>query len=130
MATVYGSLGNVHKPFYSDKGNVCQVYATYTCSSTASGTEIYMIPLPKGAIVTDTFITHDAMGTSVTLSQGTSSSNTRYRAATSASSAAVKVAGNTNLPDSIDSDNLWYVVAVGGATANGVIKACVTYIML
>jgi len=128
MAIVYSNLGSARKPFYSDKGNVFTGYATYTCSSTAAGTSIYMVPLPKGAVVTDTFITHDAMGTSVTLAQGTTSDSTHYRAATSASSAAVKVSGNANLPEEL-SDDTWFVVTVGGAAATGTIKACVTYVM-
>ena len=62
-------------------------YDSYEASSLASGSDISVARLPKGAKVWDVIVHHDALGTSVTLSVGDSASATRYIGATAAATA-------------------------------------------
>ena len=58
-------------------------------SSLASGSDISVARLPKGAKVYDVVIIHDALGSGVTLKVGDSADDDRYVAATAAANADV-----------------------------------------
>ena len=68
-------------------GKVRVQYDSYEASSLASGSDISVARLPKGAIVYDIVIHHDALGSGVTLAVGDSDSAGRYIAATAAATA-------------------------------------------
>ena len=58
-------------------------YDTYEASSLASGSDISVARLPKGAKVYDIVVHFDALGSSTTISVGDSGAAARYIAATS-----------------------------------------------
>ena len=64
-------------------------YDTYEASSLASGSDISIARLPKGAKVYDIVVHFDALGGSTTISVGDSGAAARYIAATSTASAAL-----------------------------------------
>ncbi len=129
MPTVYSNKGLNSSPvFFSDKGNLACIQASYTAASLAAGSTIRMVKVPAGATVVDGYITHDAMGASVTLSLGDEDNATRFRAATAASSAATKVEFNQAVPYTYTAEK-WLTVTVGGAAATGTVKFVVYYIM-
>ena len=105
-------------------------YDTYEASSLASGSDISVARLPQGAKVWDVIIHHDALGTSVTLSVGDSSSATRYIGATAAATA-----GKLLMSEDGSIDGFGYeqtaetdvLITTGGAAATGTIKVAVIY---
>jgi len=68
---------------------------SYEASSLVSGSDISVARLPKGAVVYDVIVHHDALGASVTLSVGDSGSATRYIGATAAATAGKVVCQKT-----------------------------------
>ena len=68
-------------------GNIRVQYDSYEASSLASGSDISVARLPKGAKVYDIIVHFDALGSSSTVSVGDADSAARYIAATSTASA-------------------------------------------
>ena len=64
-------------------------YDSFEASSLASGSDISVARLPKGAMVWDVVIMHDALGSGVTLKVGDAADDDRYVAATAAANAGV-----------------------------------------
>ena len=105
-------------------------YDTYEASSLASGSDITIARLPKGATVYSVDVMHDALGSGVTLSVGDSGSATRYIGATNAVSAGqLTLSSDGNIAgfgyqNSSETDVL---ITTGGGTATGTIACAVTY---
>ena len=105
-------------------------YDSYEASSLASGSDISVARLPKGAKVWDVIVHHDALGTSVTLSVGDSASATRYIGATAAATAGKLLMsedgriGGFGFQQTAETDVL---ITTGGAAATGTIKIAVIY---
>lgn len=99
---------------------------SYAASSTASGSVIYMARIPANTAIISGFIISDALGSSVTLSVGDTSTATRFLAATTSNTANLKTPLTISLADigkelstTADTD---IVITVGGAAATGNIK--------
>ena len=73
--SVLANAGDVH-------GSVRVFKDTYEASSLASGSDITIARLPKGARVMDIHLKADALGSSVTLAVGDSATADRYISAT------------------------------------------------
>jgi hypothetical protein len=105
-------------------------YDTYEASSLASGSDISVARLPKGAKVYDVAIHHDALGSGVTLAVGDGSDADRYVTATAAASAGVismhndGAIGGVAFEQTAETDIL---VTTGGGSASGTIKCMVIY---
>lgn len=129
MPTVYSSVYTSGTKFYTDKGNLACVVASYTASALASGSPIYMIRIPAGARLVDGYWSTQGLGASVTVSMGDGTSATRFTAATAASSATLKridVAGS--LPVLYTADNS-IILTIGGASATGTVYVTIFYEM-
>lgn len=112
-------------------GAVYQMSDTYEAAGLASGSDITIgKALPKGAVVTDFHIQHDALGSGVTLALGVAGATTRYMAASAAATAghldsrtdgaiggfAVELTAETDI-----------IITTGGASATGTIEARIYY---
>ncbi|GIW60557.1 MAG: hypothetical protein KatS3mg087_1623 [Patescibacteria group bacterium] len=99
----------------------------YEASSLASGSTINVARLPAGAVVLDAAVYFDALGTSTTVSLGTSADTDKYIAAASSASAGVLRMNQVDgVQDALTADTD-IVVAIGGASATGTIKTVVVY---
>ena len=103
---------------------------SYEASALASGSTIDVAHLPDGAIVVDTEIAWDALGTSRTLALGDSDDPDRYITAADASSAGsargARVDGKGYVIGTNDGDNVVQILTAGG-TATGTIKSRVVF---
>jgi len=105
-------------------------YDVYEASSLASGSDISVARLPKGAKVYDVVIHHDAVGSGVTLAVGDSADADRYITATAAASAGKVFMSEDGAIDGVayeqtaETDGL---VTTGGGTATVTIKCQVIY---
>ena len=105
-------------------------YDTYEASSLASGSDISVARLPKGAKVYDIVVHFDALGGSSTISVGDSGAAARYIAATSVSSA-----GQMSMSQEGAIDGVGYeqtaetdiLLTTGSAAITGTIKCAVFY---
>jgi hypothetical protein len=105
-------------------------YDSYEASSLANPSDISVARLPKGAVVYDVIIHHDALGSGVTLSVGDSGSATRYIGATAAATAGKVVMSEDGAIDGFGYENTAetdVLITVGGGTATGTIKCTVVY---
>lgn len=111
-------------------GKVRVQYDSYEASSLASGSDISVARLPKGAIVYDVVIHHDALGSGVTLAVGDSSDADRYITATAAATAGKVVMSEDGAIDGFGYEQTAetdVVITTGGGTASGTIKVAVLY---
>ena len=106
-------------------------YDTYEASSLASGSDISVARLPKGAKVYDIVVHFDALG-SATISVGDSGAAARYIAATATSSAGQMsmsqegAIGGVGYENTAETDVL---LTTGGASITGTIKCVVMYVV-
>ena len=105
-------------------------YDTYEASSLASGSDISVARLPKGAKVYDIVVHFDALGSSSTVKVGDSGDDDRYIAATSTASA-----GQMSMSQEGAIDGVGYeqtaetdiLLTTGSAAISGTIKCAVFY---
>jgi len=103
---------------------------TYEASSLATGSDITIARLPKGANVYDVIIHHDALGTGVTLKVGDASDDDRYITATAAATAgnlslsADGAIGGFGYENTTETD---VVITTGGGSATGTIACAILY---
>ena len=111
-------------------GNLRVQYDSYEASSLASGSDITVARLPKGAKVYDIIVHFDSLGGSSTISVGDSADADRYITATSTASAgqmsmsqegAIAGFGYEN------TDETNVLLTTGGASITGTIKTAVIY---
>ena len=106
-------------------------YDTYEASSLASGSDISVARLPKGAKVYDIVVHFDALG-SATISVGDSGAAARYIAATSVSSAGQMSMSQEGAIDGVGYENTAetdVLLTTGGASITGTIKCVVMYVV-
>ena len=111
-------------------GNIRVQYDSYEASSLASGSDISVARLPKGAKVYDIIVHFDGLGGSSTISVGDADSAARYIAATSTASA-----GQMSMSQEGAIDGVGYeqtaetdiILTTGGASISGTIKCVVMY---
>ena len=122
--SVLANAGDVH-------GSVRVFKDTYEASSLASGSDITIARLPKGARVMDIHLKADALGNSVTLAVGDSATADRYISATVMNTADKQISLSSDgaiasigyeIGDVTD-----ILVTTGGATASGTITSVVYY---
>ena len=105
-------------------------YDTFEASSLASGSDISVARLPKGAKVYDIVVHFDALGSSSTVKVGDSGDDDRYIAATSTASA-----GQMSMSQEGAIDGVGYeqtaetdiLLTTGSAAITGTIKCAVFY---
>ena len=105
-------------------------YDSYEASSLASGSDISVARLPKGAKVWEVIVHHDALGSGVTLSVGDSGSATRYIGATAAATAGKLVMSEDGAIDGFGYEQTAetdILITTGGGTASNTIKVAVIY---
>ena len=105
-------------------------YDSYEASSLASGSDISVARLPKGAKVWEVIVHHDALGSGVTLSVGDSGSATRYIGATAAATAGKLVMSEDGAIDGFGYEQAAetdILITTGGGTASNTIKVAVIY---
>ena len=111
-------------------GNIRVQYDSYEASSLASGSDISVARLPKGAKVYDIIVHFDALGGSSTVSVGDADSAARYIAATSTASA-----GQMSMSQEGAIDGVGYeqtaetdiILTTGSAAISGTIICVVMY---
>ena len=111
-------------------GNIRVQYDSYEASSLASGSDISVARLPKGAKVYDVIVHFDGLGASSTVSVGDGDDADRFIAATSTASAGQMsmsqegaIAGfGYEAPAETD-----ILLTTGGASITGTIKVAVMY---
>ena len=111
-------------------GKLRVTYDTYEASSLASGSDISVARLPKGATVYDVVIHHDALGSGVTLAVGDSADADRYITATAAATAGKVVMSEDGAIDGFAYEQTAetdVLITTGGAAATGTIKVAVIY---
>lgn len=120
-------------PSAADFGGVVRVqHDTYEASGLASGSDITVARLPKGAIVHGFHIQHDALGSGVTLALGVSGATTRYMGATAAATAGHLghetdgAIGGIGVELTAETD---IIITTGGASATGTIECSIFYAM-
>ena len=107
-------------------------YDTYEASSLASGSDISVARLPKGAKVYDIVVHFDALGGSTTISVGDSGAAARYIAATSTSSAGQMSMSQEGAIDGVAYENTAetdVLLTTGGGSITGTIKCVVMYVV-
>ena len=107
-------------------------YDTYEASSLASGSDISIARLPKGAKVYDIVVHFDALGGSTTISVGDSGAAARYIAATSTSSAGQMSMSQEGAIDGVGYENTAetdVLLTTGGGSITGTIKCVVMYVV-
>ena len=107
-------------------------YDTYEASSLASGSDISVARLPKGAKVYDIVVHFDALGGSTTISVGDSGAAARYIAATSTSSAGQMSMSQEGAIDGVGYENTAetdVLLTTGGGSITGTIKCYVMYVV-
>jgi hypothetical protein len=104
-------------------------YDSYEASSLEDASTISVARLPKGAVVYDVIIHHDALGSGVTLSVGDSGSATRYIGATAAATAGKIVMSEDGAIDGFGYENTSEtdVIITNANAATGTIKVAVIY---
>lgn len=105
-------------------------YDSYEASSLASGSDISVARLPKGAKVWEIIIHHDALGSSSTLKVGDSSDDDRYITATASASAGKIVMSEDGAIDGFGFEQTAetdVIITTGGATISGTIKVAIIY---
>ena len=105
-------------------------FDSFEASSLASGSDISVARLPKGAKVWDVVIMHDALGSGVTLAVGDSADADRYVTATAAANAGVISMHNDGAIDGFGFEQTAetdVLITTGGGTANGTIKIKIVY---
>ena len=126
-------------------GSVRIAYALYEASSLSAGDVIEMFRLPDGARVLEGTLTHDALGSSTTLSVGHSAYNNAdgtvvaldvdefFAAAASTSittvACAVTSALGRNTVIDADKDGYPVTVVLAGAAATGTIELQMLYVL-
>ena len=111
-------------------GKVRVQYDVYEASSLASGSDISVAKLPKGAKVYDVVIHHGALGSGVTLAVGDSSDTDRYITATAAATDGKVVMSEDGAIDGVAYEQTAetdILITTGGGTATGTIKCMVFY---
>jgi hypothetical protein len=111
-------------------GKLRVTYDTYEASSLASGSDISVARLPKGATVYDVVIHHDALGSGVTLAVGDSADADRYITATAAATAGKVIMSEDGAIDGFAYEQTAetdVLITTGGGTATGTIKVAVIY---
>ena len=106
-------------------------YDTYEASSLASGSDISVARLPKGAKVYDIIVHFDALG-SATISVGDSGAAARYIAATSVSSAGQMSMSQEGAIAGVGYENTAetdVLLTTGGGSITGTIKVVVMYVV-
>ena len=106
-------------------------YDTYEASSLASGSDISVARLPKGAKVYDIVVHFDALG-SATISVGDSGAAARYIAATSTASAGQMSMSQEGAIDGVGYENTAetdVLLTTGGGSITGTIKVVVMYVV-
>ena len=106
-------------------------YDTYEASSLASGSDISVARLPKGAKVYDIVVHFDALG-SATISVGDSGAAARYIAATSVSSAGQMSMSQEGAIAGVGYENTAetdVLLTTGGGSISGTIKCVVMYVV-
>ena len=107
-------------------------YDTYEASSLASGSDISVARLPKGAKVYDIVVHFDALGGSTTISVGDSGAAARYIAATSTSSAGQMSMSQEGAIAGVGYENTAetdVLLTTGGGSISGTIKCVVMYVV-
>ena len=107
-------------------------YDTFEASSLASGSDISVARLPKGAKVYDIVVHFDALGGSTTISVGDSGAAARYIAATSTSSAGQMSMSQEGAIDGVGYENTAetdVLLTTGGGSISGTIKCVVMYVV-
>ena len=107
-------------------------YDTYEASSLASGSDISVARLPKGAKVYDIVVHFDALGGSTTISVGDSGAAARYIAATATSSAGQMSMSQEGAIDGVGYENTTetdVLLTTGGGSITGTIKCYVMYVV-
>ena len=107
-------------------------YDTYEASSLASGSDISVARLPKGAKVYDIVVHFDALGGSTTISVGDSGAAARYIAATSTSSAGQMSMSQEGAIAGVGYENTAetdVLLTTGGGSITGTIKCVVMYVV-
>ena len=111
-------------------GNIRVQYDSYEASSLASGSDISVARLPKGAKVYDIIVHFDALGGSSTISVGDADSAARYIAATSTASAGQMSMSQEGAIAGFGYENTAetdVLLTTGGASITGTIKVAVMY---
>ena len=106
-------------------------FDTFEASSLASGSDISVARLPKGAKVYDIVVHFDALG-SATISVGDSGAAARYIAATSVSSAGQMSMSQEGAIDGVGYENTAetdVLLTTGGGSVSGTIKCVVMYVV-
>ena len=107
-------------------------FDTFEASSLASGSDISVARLPKGAKVYDIVVHFDAVGGSTTISVGDSGAAARYIAATSTSSAGQMSMSQEGAIDGVGYENTAetdVLLTTGGGSITGTIKVVVMYVV-
>lgn len=110
-------------------GKLRVTFDSYEASSLEDASTISVARLPKGAVVYDIIIHHDALGSGVTLSVGDSASATRYIDATAAATAGKLVMsedgniGGFGYAQTAETD----IILTNANVATGTIKVAVVY---
>ena len=104
-------------------------FDSFEASSLASGSDISVARLPKGAKVWDVVIMHDALGSGVTLAVGDSADADRYVTATAAANAGVISMHNDGAIDGFGFEQTAEtdILITTGGSASGTIKMKVVY---
>ena len=111
-------------------GNMRVQFDSYEASSLASGSDISVARLPKGAKVYDIIVHFDALGGSSTISVGDADSAARYIAATSTASAGQMSMSQEGAIAGFGYENTAetdVILTTGGASITGTIKVAVMY---
>jgi hypothetical protein len=111
-------------------GNLRVQHDSYEASSLASGSDITVARLPKGAKVYDIIVHFDALGGSSTVSVGDSADADRYIAATSTASAGQMSMSQEGAIAGFGYENTAetdVLLTTGGASITGTIKTAVIY---
>ena len=111
-------------------GNMRVQFDSYEASSLASGSDISVARLPKGAKVYDIIVHFDALGSSSTISVGDADSAARYIAATSTASAGQMSMSQEGAIAGFGYENTAetdVLLTTGGASITGTIKVAVMY---
>jgi len=111
-------------------GKLRVYYDSYEASSLASGSDITIARLPKGAKVYDVVIHHDNLGSGVTLAVGDSADADRYITATAAATAGKILMSEDGAIDGVAYEQTAetdVLITTGGGTATGTIKCQVWF---
>ena len=111
-------------------GKLRVTFDEYEASSLASGSDISVARLPKGATVYEVIVHHDGLGASSTIKVGDSADDDRYIAATSTASAGKLVMSEDGAIDGFGFEQTAetdIILTTGGAAISGTIKVAIMY---